>query len=434
MLGKEAVQRHMVNSIDYILVNMYELINCLSIATDLISSRLRLHHQRVAYLAQKIAEQVGLSSELQRKTVLAGLLHDIGAISLVERLELIENEPPHIQDHAFKGAGLIEGFGPLQDVANIIRYHHMPWEHGRGTVFMDKEVPFESHIIHLADRIAGVIRNDWPIQGQISGIQERIDKQKGIRFVPELVDAFLDISVKEYIWLDMTYEPLLNIVSDSVLLDTLDLDLDDVISLTRMFARIIDFRSPYTANHTVGVAKVAEKLGQLMGFSENECKMLLVAGYLHDLGKLAIRNDILEKPGKLTEEEFNIIKSHVFYTYRLLQSIKGFDVINVWASFHHEKLNGEGYPFRLTDRSIPLGARIVAVADIFTALAQDRPYRKGMSLDDAISVLNSMASERAICSHVVSVLAKNVDMINEYREEAQQQAEKEYDDFLRIRS
>lgn len=120
---------------------------------------------------------------------------------------------------------------------------------------------------------------------------------------------------------------------------------DEIIELTKIFANIIDFRNPFTATHSAGVAKTAEKLAELAGFSENECKMMLVAGYLHDLGKLAVSKSILDKPGNLDPGERNVIRSHAFYTYRLLQAIKGFEIINKWASFHHEKLNGKGYSF-----------------------------------------------------------------------------------------
>ena len=175
------------------------------------------------------------------------------------------------------------------------------------------------------------------------------------------------------------------------------------------------------------MAKTAEKLAELVGFSKNECKMMLVAGYLHDLGKLAIREEVLEKPGKLDKEEFNIIKSHAYYTYRLLQPIKEFEVINTWASFHHEKLNGKGYPFRLDEKSIPLGSRIMAVADIFTAITEDRPYRKGMTAEQTISVLNSMVDDNSICAYITSTLIENFDLIYEICRKEQEKAKVEYD-------
>jgi len=244
------------------------------------------------------------------------------------------------------------------------------------------------------------------------------------------VDAFISMSEHDYIWLDIAYKPLLYILPNIVSLEILDLEIDEIIKLTKIFANIIDFRSPFTANHSAGVAKTAEKLAELSGFSKNECNMMLVAGYLHDLGKLAMRSEVLEKPSKLSAEEFNEIRSHTFYTYRLLQTIKGFETINIWASLHHEKLNGKGYPFNLTAKSIPLGSRIMAVADIFTAITEDRPYRKGMTKEQVITVLNSMVNNQSISSYVVSILIDNFDLINDVRKEAQCKAKIEYNYFI----
>ncbi|MDR3553023.1 MAG: HD domain-containing protein [Clostridia bacterium] len=409
---------------------MYELLICLTNAEDLISPEVANHHQQVAYLAFKIAEQLGLPGGQEKQLMLAGLLHDVGTLSLDERLELIENEPPTSQDHAFRGAQLIEGFPPLRDVAEIIRYHHIPWDNGEGSAFRGAKVPYLSHILHLADRIAVLVDRSHDIIGQIKGIQARILAQKNTAFMPELVDAFMDMSEQEYIWLDIVYKPLLYVLPDIVAFDTVELNLDEVIDLTKIFASIIDFRSPFTANHSAGVSKTAEKLAQLAGFSEKECKMMMIAGNLHDLGKLAVQRNVLEKPGKLNPEEFNVIRSHTFYTFRLLQSIRGFETINKWASFHHEKLDGKGYPFHLDDKNIPLGSRIMAVADIFTAITEDRPYRKGMTNEQVIAVLRSMVENHSICPYVVSILMDNFESVNEIRKDAQEKAKIKYHYFI----
>lgn len=403
-------------------ISMYDLLICLTNAGDLISHEVANHHQQVAYLAFRIGEQMNLPLEQQKDLMLAGLLHDVGAFSLDERLSLIENEPQASNHHAFRGARLIEGFPPLFNAAKIIRYHHIPWNHGGGKLFNSSEVTYLSHILHLADRIAVSIDRDQNVIDQIEDIREKISKQKGTVFMPESVDAFLEISVNEYIWLDTVYKPLLYILPNIVSFDTVELDLDEIIELTKIFANIIDFRNPFTATHSAGVAKTAEKLAEFAGFSENECKMMLIAGYLHDLGKLAVSKNILDKPGKLEAGDRNIIRSHTFYTYRLLQSIKGFETINKWASFHHEKLNGNGYPFHLQSDNIPLGSRIMAVSDIFTAITEDRPYRKGMTLEEAVAILNSMVKDNSICPYVTSILTENLEAIDEIRKDAQKEA------------
>jgi HD-GYP domain-containing protein (c-di-GMP phosphodiesterase class II) len=421
-----------MSDVDRNLINMYELLICLTNAGDLISPELANHHQQVAYLAFKIAEQLDLPDEQKKELVLASLLHDVGALSLDERLELIENEPMTSQNHAFRGARLIEGFLPLHGAAGIIRYHHIPWNNGEGQVLGNQEVPYLSHILHLADRIAVSVDKNRDIIGQIKGIQDKIQAQKNTAFMPELVDAFMEMSGKEYIWLDVAYKPLLYILPEIVMFDTLELNMDELIDLTKIFSSIIDFRSPFTANHSAGVAKTAEKLAELAGFSKQECKMMLVAGNLHDLGKLAVRREVLEKPDKLNTVEFNTIKSHTFYTFRLLQAIRGFETINKWASFHHEKLNGRGYPFHLYGDNLPLGSRIMAVADIFTAITEDRPYRKAMPDERVISVLRSMVDDGSICPYVVSILMDNYELINGIRREAQQKAGIEYNYFAKV--
>ena len=412
-------------------INIYDLLICISKAGDLINKELENHHQQVAYLAYKIAEQLGLPISDKKDLIIAGLLHDIGALSINERLELIENEPTTANNHAFRGASLLMDFSPLKNAADIIRYHHIPWNNGQGLAFNGGQIPMLSHILHIADRVAVLIDKNSNILGQVDKIKNIISSKSGSYFASKLVDAFMQISTREYIWLDLVNSSLLSVLPKNVF-DTLELNLDELINLTKIFSRIIDFRSHFTANHSAGVANAAAKLAELAGFAQDECKMMLEAGNLHDLGKLAVRKEILEKPGKLTPEEFNEVKTHTYHTYRLLDSIRGFETINKWASYHHEKLNGTGYPFRLTAESIPLGSRIMAVADVFTAVSEDRPYRKGMRREQVIELLRSMADNRSLCANVVALLIDNYKLIDDARIQAQQQAEAEYGSFYNI--
>lgn len=420
-----------MQKVEKMMINMYDLLICLTNAGDLINHEIADHHQQVAYMAFRIAEQMQLPVVQKKDLTLAGLLHDVGAFSLDERMALIENEPPSAQDHAVRGARLLEEFGPLTQAADYIRYHHVPWKDGAGRTFNGQPVTHFSHILHLADRIAVSIDRSQNVIGQIKAIQQKILSLKGTVFMPELVDAFMEISGNEYIWLDMEYRTLLYTLPDIVVFDTVELDLNEIIKLTEIFANIIDFRNPFTANHSAGVAKTAEKLAELAGFSKSECQMMLIAGNLHDLGKLAVSKDILDKPDSLNKEEFNVIRSHTFYTFRLLQAIKGFETINTWASFHHERLNGKGYPFHLGGDALSLGSRIMAVADIFTAIMEDRPYRAGMSDEKASGVLRSMADEQVICPFVLSILMDNFTQINDLRKQAQETSRIKYNYIMK---
>lgn len=411
-------------------INLKDLLLCISNAQDLVSPTLSNHHQRVAYLAFRLAEQMKLSPERQKNIFFAALVHDIGALSMKERIEIIEKEPFTIHNHAFKGAKLLEEFNPLKHSARIIKFHHLPWNYGEGRFYMGEEVLLGSHIIHLADRICALLPSNMNVISALPEILSKIKEQSGSIFQPELTEALFELSKKEYIWLDLVSDSPLKMIKDIDLLNILILEIDDIIDLSYIFSHIIDFRSRFTACHSAGVAKTAQKIAELMGFSPYECKMMLIAGYLHDLGKIAISDDILEKPAKLNEEEFNEMRTHTYYTYHLLDTIEQFKTINIWASYHHEKLNGKGYPFHLDGDDLPLGSRIMAAADVFTAVTENRPYRDGMSSIGTMKILNDMVISGALDSKVVQVVTDNFEMINNIRESAEQIAAKQFNRFM----
>ena len=168
------------------------------------------------------------------------------------------------------------------------------------------------------------------------------------------------------------------------------------------------------------------ELTKLSGFSDRECHMMEIAGFLHDLGKLAVSNEILEKNGALSDEEIHEMRKHTYYTYIILNKIKGLEHISTWAAYHHEKLNGNGYPFHVKGEDFSKLARIMAVADIFTAITEDRPYRAGMSEDEAVRVLNNMVENGSIDGTIVKLVQDNAAHINDVRAKAQQAALEEF--------
>lgn len=410
-------------------IKMHDLLLCLSDAQDMVSSELSNHHQQTAYLSFRLAEHLGLSQKQKCDVYLAALIHDIGALSVGERLEIIESEPIYINRHAYKGAALIENFGPLRDIADIIKYHHYPWKTGSGMQGRKVDVPYASYIIHLADRVCLKIKPGQNILSQLPEILTYADDHRDALFEPGCTDALFELGKKEYIWFDLTSDTPVRNLPDEIF-ETLVLDIDDIIDIAYIFSQIIDFRSRFTAWHSAGVARTAEKLAEYAGFSPFECKMMLVAGYLHDLGKLTIDNKVLEKPSGLNEQEFSKIRSHTYYTYRLLEKIPQFDVINKWASFHHEKLDGTGYPFHIKGENLSLGSRIMAAADIFTAITENRPYREGMDEHAACSILKKMAAEGALDSGIINILINHYSEINLLRETAQKHAAEKYENFI----
>lgn len=412
-------------------VPIYDLLRCFSSAIDMVTPEITNHHNRVGYLVFRLGEYLNWKDHELEALLSAGLIHDIGALSIEERLSINESEDENINLHAFRGAKLLMQCPSLASYANMIKYHHIPWQNGKGKWYEGKEVPKESHLIYLADRICSLIKKNKPILIQLPGIAEYLKKNSGEIFNPEYVDAALKLSEVEHIWLEFENNNALEYLPKNIMYRMAEVSLDGLVPLARIFARIIDFRSRYTATHSAGVAFTAEWLARLFGFSKNECKMMLIAGYLHDLGKLTIDNSLLEKPGALSKKEFDIIRTHTFYTYEILKDIKGFKTINKWASYHHERLDGNGYPFHLKDDEIPIGSRIMAVADIFTAVTEPRPYRPSMERSEVIDVLRDMAENGAICKEVVRVVAENLEDLTTGCIAQQNKAAREFEEIYK---
>jgi HD-GYP domain-containing protein (c-di-GMP phosphodiesterase class II) len=174
----------------------------------------------------------------------------------------------------------------------------------------------------------------------------------------------------------------------------------EIRNMTKTLSIIIDSKSPYTQVHSSELSVKVEKLAKYYGYNEENTYKLIIAADLHDIGKLAIPSSILEAPRKLTIDEYELIKEHSYYTRIALQEIKGFEDIVEWASNHHEKLNGEGYPFGKYQNELDFNSRLMACLDIYQALTEARPYRPSLTHKVAMRILNDMKNDNFIDSKI----------------------------------
>jgi putative nucleotidyltransferase with HDIG domain len=160
------------------------------------------------------------------------------------------------------------------------------------------------------------------------------------------------------------------------------------IGMMESFGRAIAKRDSDTGDHNYRVAWIAARIGEEMGLSETQMKALIMGSFLHDVGKIAIPDAILLKPGKLDEDEFKIMRTHVSQGEEIVRGIGWLEGANEIVAAHHEKWNGTGYPRGMKETGIPIAARIFAVADVFDALCSKRPYKDPMPFEKAMAILD----------------------------------------------
>ena len=401
--------------------NMRSMLGAVARSMNLINPDMEHHHEQTAYLAYQIGYMMGLRGEELYYTIYVALLHDIGAVVFPERLTIREIEA-HAREIAKIGASMIRDMEPFQKLACMIENNQNSYL--ESLELMGEGVVLDiTQAVHVADVVTSLLSEKLPVLNQVDAIVKAVESCSGTEFSPKAVEGFKEVSKREFMWMDIVLNP------EFLLLFTgkiRDISLEESLIYVRFMSRIIDFRSPFTAMHSAGVAASARELARLAGMNDEEVRMMEIAGYLHDIGKLHVPNEILEKPGKLTKEEFNIVKEHPYYTRLILINVDGFDRIANWAGFHHEKLNGNGYPFHFASEQLDLGSRIMAVADIFSAITEVRPYRAGMDREQAMKVMRENVAGGAVCGEVIGLLEQHYAEVDAAREKESREVGQRY--------
>ncbi len=413
-------------------IDVYHLVKSISIALGLVDKNLALHHMRVGYIAHCLSKVGYLNRRQESNILIAAMLHDLGAIQKEDAVEFLKFDPPDPHRHAEVGYQLLKDFDLFEDLAHIVRFHHVKYSERKSAQFRKNPFSLEADILHLADRIDVLTMQDGEYRlSDPEAILAEVEAHTPEMFNPKVVGWFRRLVNKEEFWLDLNSASLASILQDKFKRFEVDLGYDLLASYSHLLSQLVDFQSRFTSTHSSGVSASAEYLARVIGFSEKECQRLMVAGFLHDVGKLAIPSSILEKRAPLTEQEFKIVKSHAYHTAKILGPIPGIDEIIQWCSYHHEKLNGRGYPFGEVGANIPLAASILSVADIFTALTEDRPYRDGLPRETVLSIIKQAVERGELDKRVVTALETHYDDINDYRSLAQRYANDQYQTFLK---
>jgi putative nucleotidyltransferase with HDIG domain len=266
-----------------------------------------------------------------------------------------------------------------------------------------------SNLLYLVDRVDALLasQGEHDIVNAGERVRQMISQYGGTLFAPELVQAFIEASSNEAFWLNLEPLNLLEHIARFKPSRKTEIDdEEDLRTLAFIFARIVDAKSPYTYEHSQGVARLSVFLARKMQLSPGSIFKIEIAALLHDLGKLGVPDEILEKKGPLNHDEKVIMHRHSYDTFRILRQIEGFEEISEWAGNHHETLIGDGYPFQKEEAFLEPGARIIAVADIFQALAQKRPYRDTLNPGEIVDLLSLLAEEGKVDSQIVHIVSE----------------------------
>ena len=371
------------------------------------------HSKRIAYVSIKTAHEFQLTNQEIFDLASLAIMHDNGACmkilhdnlqgTLKEKINLLESR----KEHCLIGEDNLRNFPFLTNPRNIIKYHHEKYD-GSGFFGLSKdEIPLLAQIIGLADTLDLTFDLRNTFNKKI--VTEFVREQSSKLFSPGLSDVFLKISGQDEFWEALSDKFIDHSLKEVMPYFSHELDYYEIHTITKTLSRIIDAKSEFTQTHSSGLSERLESMAEFYKMDTITKLKLLIATDLHDLGKLAISNSILDKPSKLSKIEFEEIKKHPKITKLCLQDINGFEEITMWASNHHEKLDGSGYPDGLMAKDLDNNSRLIACLDIYQALREERPYRKPMDHLQAMEVLKSMVAvgqlDRSIVDDINSVFS-----------------------------
>ena len=289
-----------------------------------------------------------------------------------------------------RGAAIARRIGLSEATAEAI---HSLDEHWNGGGYPEsrrgQEIPLLARIINVSQTLDVFATRSGP-RAAVKAVSER----SGRWFDPEIVRIVRSFEYDRKLWENVQGPAAREHVLQMEPGAALPASPERIDNICEAFAQVIDAKSPYTFHHSVGVAEASAAIAEEMHLAPQTRTLVRRAALLHDIGKLSVSNAILEKPGKLTASEWTIMRMHPVYTKTILRNIRNFEDLAYVAAAHHERLDGSGYPEGLTAKAMTLPARIIAVADVYQALSEKRPYREGLPTEVVITMMDRDIPEK----------------------------------------
>lgn len=379
---------------------LHDVIALLQNTLNQIDPRLVDHGKRVAFLAvHMLRTQGGYAQKQIQDMAMLALLHDVGAYKTDEIDRMLRFETVDVWEHSIYGYLFLRDLSPLREQAEVVLYHHLRYDWQRE---MDARYAMLSQILSIADRV-DVFQEH--MQGGEQLLHAYLAKSRGGAFAPEAVDLFWKAE-GEHGLLRRLREPvaLCEAAGDRLLPGA------EAAAYLKMMSFAIDCRSPHTVTHTITTIQISVALSRLLAQDETAQRQVYYGALLHDLGKIGIPARILEYPGKLSPEDMAVMRTHVALTGKILDGRLTPEITRI-ALRHHEKLDGSGYPEGLRAEALTLSERIVAVADIVSALCGTRSYKEAFPKEKTLGILSAQARDGLLDAQVVAVVTRHFDSI-----------------------
>ena len=383
------------------IIRKENIIHILRQTLSMVAPRLISHGERVSYIVLKMLQYEGKHPppEILNRCMLA-IVHDIGAYKTEEIDRMVEFETESVWDHSIYGYLFVKNLTPLAGYADALLFHHLPWKDFDKVTCKNRSL---ASMLHLADRI-----DLYHESGAFMPENAFFASSRDTSFSGEQIDLFLDAEQKLQILSRLKQGRYLDELID--LFEHGTFTEEELSSYLRMMVFAIDFRSESTVTHTITTVAISLAIAGLMGYRETDLKKIYFGALLHDLGKIKVPLSILEKPGRLTAEEMQVMQTHILYTEDVLKNYIDPEVYAI-AVRHHEKLDGSGYPRGLCAQDLTTPQRIVASADIMSALTGKRSYKKAYSKETVLAIMDTMCRENKLCPQIGDVISQNYDRI-----------------------
>jgi HD-GYP domain-containing protein (c-di-GMP phosphodiesterase class II) len=350
------------------------------------------HGKRIAVLVDAMGRYLGIAEGSRSNLVSCALLHDNALTEYIFLEEGGECEPSLLKRHCELGQRNAETLPFQGDIGGLILYHHEradglgPFGKSEGTYPLGAELIAAADMIDVERHLQRISLEELP------EIRETIAQDIHKRFTGRAVEALLAV-LDEAMLISLKDDRIAETFARTIVPWSLDIEDPVIIPIVEFIARIIDYKSTFTQVHTIQIANRIWLMTDYYGYDQAQKNQVFLAAALHDLGKLAIPSEILEKPGPLDRAEFEVIKTHVVHTRNLLTSVEGLGLIAEWASNHHEKLNGKGYPQGKTAAELDFNSLLMACIDVYQAVSEERPYHPRRSHEETMCILYDIAEK-----------------------------------------